>query len=305
VQYFVSDFIAENEMCVAASDGFSKDWARLVKTAYGNGFAKHGDLELPFTAFHEGLAHITERCLGRDAPWDGRTEFLSKLHTDDLYLTTACALNSDAAWARFYSLYQKYVNDLLRYLCSARGIAAEPVSDLLMDLFLPDRSGRCRIASYDGRSSLATWLRVIVSHRVINEGQSRRNSLLRTGLCPELADESALERLETSIKAARYEQIIQECLKSACDVLSPQEKLMVLSRFEEGLHLGEIADSFGVHQSTVTRSLERVAKKIREHVVRILAIQYRLDQPAIEECLSVIADNPRPSVSLLALMRQR
>jgi RNA polymerase sigma-70 factor len=295
-------------MCVASSffepESQSREWDSLVKAAYGKAFAKHGDLELPFVAFHEGLTHITERCLGREAPWEARAEFLPKLHTDDLYLTTACALNSDAAWARFYSLYQKYVKDLLRYLCAARNVPADPVSDILMDLFLPDRSGRSRIASYDGRSSLATWLRVVVNHRVINEGQSRHNSFRRAELCPELADESALEKLEMSIKAARYEQIIQECLKSACDVLSPQEKLMVLSRFEKGLHLGEIADSFGVHQSTVTRSLERVARKIREHVVRILAIQYRLDQPAIEECLSVIAEHPSQSVSLLALMRK-
>src|SRR5260370_30763892 len=59
VQCLVTDLIAENSMCVASNffdpDSQSKEWDGLVKEPYRQGFAKPGDLELPFIAFHDAM----------------------------------------------------------------------------------------------------------------------------------------------------------------------------------------------------------------------------------------------------------
>ena len=68
----------------------------------------------------------------------------------------------------------------------------------------PDRSGHSRIASYDGRSSLATWLHVIVTHRVANERVRKWNTVERPGDMPDVADHAALGDLEAELRAHRY-----------------------------------------------------------------------------------------------------
>src|SRR6185503_3488560 len=98
------------------------------------------------------------------------------LHSTDLYLTAACSQSSDAAWGRFEMNYRKFINDIARYMAHSADVGSEVAAVIMAILFMPDRSGQSRIASFDGRQSLATWLRVIVSRRAINRKALKWNS---------------------------------------------------------------------------------------------------------------------------------
>jgi RNA polymerase sigma factor (sigma-70 family) len=172
----------------------------------------------------------------------------------------------------------------------------------MADLFLPDRSGCSRIASYDGRSSLGTWLRVVVCNRVIN-AQRCTASAKSTDLQPELPDGSALTRIEATVRARRYGPAIKDSMASACGTLTPRERLMLLWRYEDGLQLGQIAQLLGIHQSNVTRQLERVQGKLRDEVASILSAKHGLSRSAIQECLEDIVENPRHQVSILEFVK--
>jgi RNA polymerase sigma factor (sigma-70 family) len=183
--------------------------------------------------------------------------------------------------------------------------SALELADLtLTDMFLPDRSGESRIASYEGRSSLATWLWVIVSNRTINERQRMWNRMQRVELSVDIADATALRSVEIRTAERSLRARAQRFFAVGLLGLGRPGRLILLWRYEEGLQLGEIARLLGVHQSTVTGQLERLLKRMRGEVVSILASKYQLSLAAIEECLSVIVDRPSHSISVFGLIRQ-
>jgi RNA polymerase sigma-70 factor len=291
--------------CKTTEPEASRDsFYRRAAEAYEQGYRCHGDLGMDCEAFAGRLLGIARKYLGPEAPWIAITNFVGKLHTDDLYLTSGCARNSEAAWHRFHSMYRKCVQSLFHYVW-AQADAAHELADLTMiDMFLPDRSGDSRIASYDGRSTLTTWLRVIVSNRAINERQRMWNRMQRVEPSADIADTDALRTVESGLQTKRYEGVFRDSLWSVCLELTAQERLILLWRYEEGLQLGQIARLLGVHQSTVTRQLERLMKRMRGDVVSVLASKYQLSPAAIEECLSVILETSSHSISLLGLIKE-
>ena len=290
-------------MCTAAVGGSS--YAIFLREesikAYESGYSIHGALGIGIDQFSERLISIIRKCSRNDClPAMG--EFVSRLHATDLYLSTACALNDERAWERFGALYSRYMNDLVTYICSTRSIALEIRETVAAHLFLPDGSGHSRIASYDGRSSLATWLRVIVTNRIINEGQRKCNTLRYDQPRPDIEDGAALPCIETRLKISRYETLVCAAVRSACETLTDLERELLLSRFDRQVQLGKIAQKYNVHQSTITRTLDRIFRKIRENLISNLG-EMQLGGAAIDECLSIVRDGECQSVSILDCLR--
>jgi RNA polymerase sigma-70 factor len=274
----------------------------FVKRLYRNGYSCHGDLQVGLKEFEVKLRSIAEISIGENTAGDNAVRIIDSLHGNDLYLAFACAQHSPVAWDRFTSIYRKYIHDLTAFVCPVKSIVYELGETILTDLFLPDSSGYSRIASYDGRSSLATWLRAIISHRAINERERKFNGMTQLNEdIFEKADESALLSMEMVLRSSRYQVLIKDSLEKACNELTNRERLMLLLRYDNGLQLGKIGCLFGLHQSTITRQLERVQTKIRNAVVLILAHKYGLSQAAIDECMTEIVENP--GYSLLGLIK--
>jgi len=229
-------------------------------------------------------------------------DFVAGLHVKDFYLAVACAQHSERAWHLFITIYQKYIIDLSYFLSPNSDAARELADDMLVDLFLPDRVGNSRIASYAGRSSLATWLRVIITHRAINERERKHNTLEHLECMPEIADVRSLKSIEAALRADKYEHIIKDCFERACQSLNDNERLVLLLRYEQELQLSQIGRLLGIHTSTVARRLGQVQRKLRGEVMSVFACKYSFGQAAIEECLADISENP--SHSILALIKQ-
>jgi len=186
--------------------------------------------------------------------------------------------------------------------CYRHGTDNEEVADsVLVNLCLPDRSGNQRIASYDGRSSLATWLRVIVINRAINDRNERK--VVNDENVKDVPDSRAIVNIELAVRAGRYATALADSLAQAFQMLTGRERLMLLWRYEDNLQLGEIAKLLGIHQSNVTRQLLRLQARLRENVIQALASQHHLGSSAIQECLSDITENPHLSISLASLMK--
>lgn len=274
----------------------------LFGQAYSDGYACHGDLGLEAHVFAAHLIAIVEKHLGPGCLRAAAVSFVDSLHTCDLYLAAACAQHSAAAWSRFMKLYQKYLNDIALSVCPNGDAASELGGSVLVDMFLPDRSGHSRIASYHGRSALATWLRVIVCHRAINERELKYNNLERIESISEVAETAHVRNIEAVLRAVRYEDMIMDSLRGGCKCLSDRERLLLLLRYDEELQVSQIARLLGVFPSTVTRQLERVQGKLRENVVSTLSTKYKLQQSAIQECVTDFLDNP--SHSILGLIKE-
>lgn len=278
-------------------------WQLLIRERYEKSVATHGDVGLDRAIFEAHIQRVVERHIGRDAPARAVTEFVEALHTDDLGLTIACCRNSEAAWSRFEALYKRYLADTFRFTLGRAHDAMEFAENLLIDLYLPDRSGQSRIASYDGRSSLATWLRVIATNRIINERQRKGAAVLPLDGCPEPGDPAALRRLDEAVANRRYAPSIRRCVELALRKLTAHERLILQLRYDNGLPLGHIARLCSVHQSTITRQLDRAVARLRAEVIRRLGSECGLDDAAVDECMALAEQAFSTSPSILYLLR--
>jgi len=273
----------------------------LAAQAFSDAHAVHGELDLQPEEFESRLCLIIDKHLGADAPMAVRLSFFGMLRTTDLYLTIACAQPTEPAWKRFINAYQRYINDVARFVSPNSTVALELAENLLSDLFLPDGSGRSRIASFDGRQSLSTWLRVVISRRAINNGLLKWNSFQRSDRAIEVADKASLVRIEATLRSNRYQAILNQCLKLASESLTDRERLMLLMRYDEGLRLVEIAQALAIHPSGITRQFQHIHLKLQKKIVSVLAMKYHLGPEAIKECLIDVLENP--AHSLLVFLR--
>jgi RNA polymerase sigma-70 factor len=289
----------------------------FIARAHSEGRQKFGDLGLDVSVFARRIVAIARKYLGPAPSPEASLTFVNELHGGDLYLATACAQSSQEnptgcatrdcgdrsiAWKCLEAAYKGLICDLVRFMYRNSYARQDLADSVLADLFFPDRSGSSRIASYDGRSSLSTWLRVIVCNRVINAQRSRATAN-STDLAPELPDRSAQNNIEATLRARRYRPALEDSMASACSSLTPRERLMLLWRYEDGLQLGQIARLLGIHQSNVTRQLERLQSKLRDEVETTLAAKHGLSRLAIRECLDDVVENPHHQVSILEFVK--
>jgi RNA polymerase sigma-70 factor len=266
------------------------------------GQCHYGDMGITPDLFVSYVWDITLRHAGNELNEPGLLDFANKLYLRDLYLTCGCTQGLERAWQTLDVRYRKFISNLVRY-SHRSGTDNEEITDaLLVSLYLPDRAGRQRIASYDGRSCLATWLRVVVIHRAIN----CRNEPRETGKeeFSDVADYRALASLDSLVRAKRYQNMFTDALREALQELTARERLMLLWRYEQDMQLGEIACLLGIHQSNVTRQLARLQSRLREAVVRLLGVHHNLSASAIAECFADAVDNPYFSVPVIDLIKR-
>ena len=268
----------------------------MIYQAHSKGRAFHGDIGLAPEGFAVNLRLVIDKHLGPVAVNSEVLSLCKGLCMLDLYLSFACASDNEAAWRRFSSVYDKYIHDVARFVCSTWDAARELGDSIAGHLFLPDRTGRSRIASYDGRCSLRTWLRTIVKNRAIDERELRSNNNEPLDSTSDIADYSSLRKIDLATRASKYEAVIVDTLKQAVDTLSKEDRRLLALKYIEALNTGDLAISLGVHPTSVTRQLSRVQCKVRERVISILATRFLLSTFAIDECITDIVENPAHSI---------
>jgi RNA polymerase sigma factor, sigma-70 family len=268
----------------------------LYSQAYSKALDFYGDFTLEFTKFSTHLNTVIEKHLGLDPPQPLFVEYFQRLHTNDLYLCAACTQSSELAWHRFHAMYKNYIYDLARLFCPSFEMANDLAGSIFADLFLPDRSGQSRMASYDGKHSLATWLRVIVAHRAHNERERKWNHGESLDLHSAFLNDTGCQKVEANMRTNRYAAAIEDAFRSAGCALTQDEKLLLLWRYEEGLQVSQIAKHNGVHPSTITRHLQYIQQKIYKEIIKLLTAKYKLNAAAVEECIAEMLDNPHHSI---------
>ena len=271
-------------------------FSNLLARMYHDAYAVHGDLDLKPQRFAEQLRRLIEMHLGSDAPIASRLAFLASLYAIDLYLSVACARASDIAWRRFLTVYENRIRDFARSVSRSRDTARDLADNLMAELFLPDASGTSRIASYDGRRPLITWLHAVVNHQAINQRELKWNAFERIDAMPDFSDLTAAPRIDAALIAHRYEAAINDSFATASASLTEHERNILLLRYDEALQVAEIANSLAVHSSTITRQIQQIQTKFGKRIIQVLALKHQLGPAAITECLSDIVENPRHSL---------
>jgi RNA polymerase sigma factor (sigma-70 family) len=197
----------------------------------------------------------------------------------------------------------QYMPDVRRIARRAGGErAVDGVDNLLADLILPRESARYgtlppRIASYQGRTSLRSWLRVVVANRTASEARRKTHSALP-------ADALIAERdAAMATPTCDCEGLLGPVFREAVATLAADDRLLVKMLTLDGVPQQALAKSLGIHSGNITRRRQRALQRIFEHVAS--AGHASPARARFEECLqSVLAgENPQLQRALGGLLR--
>src|SRR5579862_1648525 len=194
-----------------------------------------------------------------------RTFFLS-LRVDELALARACAAGSNPAWEIFLTRYREKLYLSALRIAREDSAARELAGTLYADLYGTNtREGQrvSKLASYTGRGSLEGWLRTVLAQEFVNRYRRRRRLVS--------LDEETEQGTQFPARMAEPETSVDPRLTGATDdalgKLSPEDRFILASYYLDSRTLAEIARTLRVHESTISRKLDKIAKSLRKRIL--------------------------------------
>ena len=248
------------------------------------------DAELDPAAF---VRHLATRAPGDD-PAD-----LDRLHAADLYLACACANGDAASIARFDREYLAPLPAILGRSGVSADLANEAVQWLRERLFVGTNGGRARIADYDGRGALASWVRVAALRAASN---LRRDDAARAARDANGAAPSSLTAVdpELALIQRRYGDEFRTALRDAFAALTEEERNVLRLYFNDGLNLDGIARVLGLSRATVGRRMISGRERVLAETLRLLGERIDASPTELLSILGVVRS--KLDVSLGALV---
>lgn len=192
--------------------------------------------------------------------------FFLALRVEELALARACAAGSNPAWDIFLTRYRDKL-----YLSALRvareDSAARELSDALYaDLYgtaLRDGVRVSKLASYTGRGSLEGWLRTVLAQEYVNRYRRTR----RLVSLDEESEEGVQFQAPEPEPAVSADPRLESATDEALADLSGEDRMILSAYFLDGRTLAEIARMLGVHESTISRKLDKLAKAVRKQIL--------------------------------------
>jgi RNA polymerase sigma factor (sigma-70 family) len=229
--------------------------------------------------------------------------YLASLHLEDLALAAACADGNEAAWDHFIREHRPILYRAADAI-DKTGAGREAADALYGELFgLTESQGERRslFRYFHGRSSLATWLRAVLSQRYV-DGLRRTRRLdplpeedpstrRPTGSLRAGANSALLARADSQPpERARFLELMRQALTAAVSRLEPRDRLRLACYYAQSLTLAQIGRTLREHEATTSRNLARTRRAIREDVERQLR-QSGMGEAEVEECFASVVDD--------------
>ena len=209
----------------------------------------------------------------------------------DLELARRCAAGEESAWERFVLDYRPVLYRAADALDSSGG-ARDLADSLYADLYgMPEGEAERRslFRYYQGRSSLATWLRAVLSQRYVDRLRAQK----RLEPLPDDESAGALQHASdpTHPERARHLELVHQALARAVDRLDSRGRLRLGCYYVQELTLAEIGRLVGEHEATVSRQLARTRRALREDVERQLRGDHGMNEAQVAECFAAASED--------------
>lgn len=195
--------------------------------------------------------------------------FLLSLRLDELALARACAAGNNSAWEIFLTRYREKLYLSALRVAREDSAARELADTLYADLYgtnLRDGQRISKLASYTGRGSLEGWLRTVLSQEYVN--RYRRTKRLVS--LEEESEEGIQFRAPDPEPAPAADPRLAQATDEALAMLSGEDRTVLSAYYLDGRTLAEIAGMLGVHESTISRKIDKLAKSLRKQIVAAL-----------------------------------
>jgi RNA polymerase sigma-70 factor (ECF subfamily) len=230
------------------------------------------------------LVHVAQK-LAPETPIDSCSDLLRSLRLEELALARGCAAGNEHAWAVFLTRFREKLYDAARCVTKEDSSARELADSLYADLYgTAERDGVrvSKLGFYSGRGSLEGWLRTVLAQQWVNR--------YRKGKRLVSLDEEAEDGVQFAAPETNRSTPVSEHLVIATDAalaaLSAEDRYILASYYLDKRTLAEIGKILGVHESTISRKVERLATNLRKEILGRLT-KLGMSRRQAEEALDV------------------
>ncbi len=243
-----------------------------LRTAIATRYSESGGACYGITP--ERFQQILVAVVARDAGGLSEAEqvdLVRALRVADLMLARACSDGNEAAWEAFLTRFRVPLYEAAYSIARDEATGRELADGVYADLYgISTREGRrhCKLDHYMGRSSLEGWLRAVLSREYVNRYRARSREVS--------LDQQVEAGVEFESPSAMDEKGPDDCIGTAvCQTLaevSAEERFLLASWYLDQRTLAEIGRQLHVHESTISRRLDRLTGALRKRVrKRLLA----------------------------------
>jgi RNA polymerase sigma-70 factor (ECF subfamily) len=246
---------------------------RLADALFADLYRKAGAQRFGLTEqeFSQILEEVSTKYLPAGAGQAEVLDLYRSLRVEELALARACAAGNEAAWDVLLVRYREKLYDAARSIAPNESVARELADSLYTDLFGTETREGGRVSKlnyYAGRGSLEGWLRMVLAQEYVNRFRSQRRLVsleeqAEAGVQFRAADSAALPEGSTA-PDPRLEAAVDEALAA----LPAEDRFILASYYLDGRTLAETARMLGVHESTISRRLEKITKSLSRAILK-------------------------------------
>jgi RNA polymerase sigma-70 factor, ECF subfamily len=211
--------------------------------------------------------------------------FLRTLRIEELALAQACAAGNNSAWELFLTRYREKLYQSALRIAREHSSARDLADSLYAELYgTTTRDGEriSKLASFTGRGSLEGWLRTVLAQEFVN--RYRRTKRLVS--LDEESEDGAQFAAPNPDPVLSADARLESATDAALAALSSEDRMVLAAYYLEGRTLAEIARMLGVHESTISRKVDKLAKSLRKKILAGMMRQGMARRQA-EEALEV------------------
>ena len=230
-------------------------------------------------------------------------EKVAELRPADLYLALACAAGDPPALAAF----DRELGPVIERATTAAGATAAEVAELVQIVRVRLLVAKAddeppAIASFAGRASLASWVKVVATReaaRLLSRDR-RQEPLEDDELAREIAkeDDPELAHLKHT-----YREEFRGAFTAAIDALTDRERLLLRQSLLDGLGIDELARLHAIHRATAARWVASARRSVIDGTRQALLARLRVPAHELDSILRLIQS--QVDVSLPRLLRER
>jgi len=230
------------------------------------------------------IEEVATKSLPAAALAPAKIEFSKTLRLEELVLARACAAGNERAWEVFLLRYREKLYDIARQITREDSTGRELADSVYADLFgtrIREGNRVSRLTYYGGRGSLDGWLRTVLAQEYVNTYRKQRRMVSLDEESEEGVQFAATVSEPVVVAYPRLENAIDEALRA----LEAEERFILASYFLDGGTLAQIARALSVHESTISRKIEKLTKGLRKQIVKNL-VRQGMSRRQAEEALS-------------------
>jgi RNA polymerase sigma-70 factor (ECF subfamily) len=211
--------------------------------------------------------------------------FLLTLRVEELALARACAAGNNSAWEVFLTRYREKLYQSALRIAREDSAARDLADSLYAELYgTTTRDGErfSKLSSFTGRGSLEGWLRTVLAQEFVNRYRRTKRLVSLDEESEEGAQFAAPEPEPLAPADSRLEAATDAALAS----LDSEDRMVLAAYYLDGRTLAEIARMLGVHESTISRKVDKLAKSLRKKILAGM-VQQGMARRQAEEALEV------------------